>query len=129
MEGNIMIEYFKFIEELKNIKKDLNDLPARRLKLIDLAIDKYEKLIKEFEEHLSKEEAKYMKRHEDELMEEALNPLGKYKLVEDGNNEDVNNPDYEKYAGRFGKSVKEWKKENNVIASKLAFLRKTIKDA
>ena len=44
-----MIEYFKFIEELKNIKKDLNDLPARRLKLIDLAIDKYEKLIKEFE--------------------------------------------------------------------------------
>ena len=79
----IMEEYLKIIEELKNIKNDLRDLPARRLKLIDLLIQKYERL---------------------NLEEEALNPLGKYKLIED-----VDNPDYEKYAGRYGKSVKEWK--------------------
>ena len=58
----IMEEYLKIIEELKNIKNDLRDLPARRLKLIDLLIQKYERL---------------------NLEEEALNPLGKYKLIEE----------------------------------------------
>ena len=57
-----MEEYLKIIEELKNIKNDLRDLPARRLKLIDLLIQKYERL---------------------NLEEEALNPLCKYKLIEE----------------------------------------------
>ena len=39
-----MIELSKVIEELKIIKNDLRDLPARRLKLIDLLINKYEHL-------------------------------------------------------------------------------------
>ena len=89
----IMEEYLKIIEELKNIKNDLRDLPARRLKLIDLLIQKYERL---------------------NLEEEALNPLGKYKLIED-----VDNPDYEKYAGRYGKSVKEWKAYKETIIEKI----------
>ena len=100
----IMEEYLKIIEELKNIKNDLRDLPARRLKVIDLAIEKYEKLVLSFEMEIKNAESQYFDRREKELMEEALNPLGKYKLIED-----VDNPDYEKYAGRYGKSVKEWK--------------------
>jgi hypothetical protein len=92
-----MIELSKVIEELKIIKNDLRDLPARRLRLIDLLIDKYEHL---------------------QLSNEALNPLGRFILNEekepiqselDFKNADVNNPDFEKYAGRYGKSVKEWK--------------------
>ena len=79
----IMIEYFKFIEELKNIKNDLRDLPARRLKVIDLAIEKYEKLVLSFEMEIKNAESQYFDRREKELMEEALNPLGKYKLIEE----------------------------------------------
>jgi len=82
-----MIEYFKFIEELKNIKNDLRDLPARRLKVIDLAIEKYEKLVLSFETEIKNAESQYFDRKEKELMEEALNPLGKYKLVEDEDKE------------------------------------------
>ena len=96
-----MIEYFKFVEELKNIKNDLRDLPARRLKIIDLLIEKYEKLILTFETEIAKAENKYFAKREDDLIKKALEDL-----------EDVNNPDYEKYAGRYGKSVKEWKKES-----------------
>ena len=93
-----MIEYFKFVEELKNIKKDLNDLPARRLKIIDLLIDKYEKLIVSFENEIAKAESKYFEKREDDLINKVLE-------------KDVNNPDYEKYAGRYGKSVKSWESE------------------
>jgi hypothetical protein len=105
-----MIELSKVIEELKIIKNDLRDLPARRLRLIDLLINKYEHLstsndMKESRTLLAEQEDR------EELMAEALNPLGKFKLVEeeDFKNADVNNPDFEKYAGRYGKSVKEWK--------------------
>jgi len=78
----IMIELSKVIEELKIIKNDLRDLPARRLRLIDLLINKYEHLstsndMKESRTLLAEQEDR------EELMAEALNPLGKFKLVEE----------------------------------------------
>jgi len=77
-----MIELSKVIEELKIIKNDLRDLPARRLRLIDLLINKYEHLstsndMKESRTLLAEQEDR------EELMAEALNPLGKFKLVEE----------------------------------------------
>ena len=77
-----MIELSKVIEELKIIKNDLRDLPARRLRLIDLLISKYEHLrtsndMKESRTLLAEQEDK------EDLMAEALNPLGKYKLKGD----------------------------------------------
>ena len=77
-----MIELSKVIEELKIIKNDLRDLPARRLRLIDLLINKYEHLstsndMKESRTLLAEQEDR------EELMAEALNPLGKYKLKEE----------------------------------------------
>ena len=44
-------------------------------------------------------------------LDTAKDSLNQLKEVEeeDFKNADVNNPDFEKYAGRYGKSVKEWK--------------------
>ena len=82
-----MIELSKVIEELKIIKNDLRDLPARRLRLIDLLINKYEHLstsndMKESRTLLAEQEDR------EDLMAEALNPLGKFKLVEEKEEED-----------------------------------------
>ena len=57
------------------------------------------------------------------LEQEEANAIDEY--TEDMEDE-VNNPDFEKYAGRYGKSVKEWKtdRQKNIAKRKKAVAKK-----